>query len=81
MPDGGHAADDGRADQRAGAACGREDGYTVPAQLAAGGQRDRAVTEVRQLVKDLGLEPYDCLSPALMDAIATHVAKSKAKAA
>ncbi|HEY3892459.1 MAG TPA: glutathione-dependent formaldehyde-activating protein, partial [Bradyrhizobium sp.] len=26
-------------------------------------------------------EPYDCLSPALMDAIATHVAKSKAKAA
>ena len=24
----------------------------------------------------LGLEPYDCLSPALMDFIATHVAKS-----
>jgi S-(hydroxymethyl)glutathione synthase len=26
----------------------------------------------------LGLEPYDCLSPALMDAIASHVAKAKA---
>jgi hypothetical protein len=23
-----------------------------------------------------GLEPYDCLSPLLMDAIATHVAKA-----
>jgi S-(hydroxymethyl)glutathione synthase len=28
--------------------------------------------------KKLGLEPYDCLSPALMDAISTHVAKAKA---
>ena len=33
---------------------------------------------IRSRFKDLGLEPYDCLSPALMDAIATHVAKSKA---
>ncbi len=33
--------------------------------------------EVRGRLKELGLEPYDCLSPALMDAIATHVAKSK----
>ena len=30
---------------------------------------------VRGRLKELGLEPYDCLSPALMDAIATHVAK------
>jgi S-(hydroxymethyl)glutathione synthase len=30
---------------------------------------------VRARLKDLKLEPYDCLSPALMDAIATHVAK------
>jgi S-(hydroxymethyl)glutathione synthase len=36
---------------------------------------------IRSRLKELGLEPYDCLSPALMDAIATHVAKSKAKAA
>ena len=32
---------------------------------------------VRARLKELGLEPYDCLSPPLMDAIATHVAKSK----
>jgi S-(hydroxymethyl)glutathione synthase len=30
---------------------------------------------VRSRLKQLGLEPYDCLSPPLMDAIATHVAK------
>jgi S-(hydroxymethyl)glutathione synthase len=32
---------------------------------------------VRSRLKELKLEPYDCLSPPLMDAIATHVAKSK----
>lgn len=31
---------------------------------------------VRERLKKLGLEPYDCLSPALMDAIATHTAKA-----
>jgi len=31
---------------------------------------------VRAKLKGLGLEPYDCLSPALMDAIATHTAKT-----
>lgn len=31
---------------------------------------------VRGRLKELGLEPYDCLSPPLMDAIATHVAKT-----
>jgi len=30
---------------------------------------------VRSRLKELGLEPYDCLSPPLMDAIATHIAK------
>jgi S-(hydroxymethyl)glutathione synthase len=38
-----------------------------PAQMGA----------VRARLKELGLEPYDCLSPALMDAIATHTAKQK----
>ena len=33
---------------------------------------------IRSRLKELGLEPYDCLSPALMDAIASHVAKAKA---
>jgi S-(hydroxymethyl)glutathione synthase len=32
---------------------------------------------IRARLKELGLEPYDCLSPPLMDAIATHVAKSR----
>jgi S-(hydroxymethyl)glutathione synthase len=32
---------------------------------------------VRARLRELGLEPYDCLSPALMDAISTHVAKAK----
>ncbi|WP_425403622.1 S-(hydroxymethyl)glutathione synthase [Hwanghaeella sp.] len=31
---------------------------------------------IRARLKELGLEPYDCLSPPLMDAIATHVAKA-----
>jgi S-(hydroxymethyl)glutathione synthase len=38
-----------------------------PAQMGA----------VRARLKELGLEPYDSLSPALMDAIATHTAKQK----
>jgi S-(hydroxymethyl)glutathione synthase len=33
------------------------------------------MTGIRARLKELGLEPYDCLSPPLMDAIATHVAK------
>ncbi len=31
---------------------------------------------IRSRLKALGLEPYDCLSPPLMDAIATHAAKA-----
>ena len=33
--------------------------------------------QVRARLKELGLEPYDALSPPLMDAIATHTAKAK----
>src|SRR5688572_11787193 len=40
---------------------------TPPAQMGA----------IRARLKELGLEPYDCLSPPLMDAIATHTAKAK----
>lgn len=36
---------------------------------------------VRGRLKELGLEPYDCLSPPLMDAIATHVAKTSGRLA
>lgn len=31
---------------------------------------------IRGRLSDLGLTPYDCLSPPLMDAIATHTAKA-----
>ena len=31
---------------------------------------------VRDRFRELGLQPYDCLSPPLMDAIASHVAKA-----
>jgi S-(hydroxymethyl)glutathione synthase len=40
---------------------------TKPDQMAA----------IRTRLKELKLEPYDCLSPALMDLIATHTAKAK----
>lgn len=36
---------------------------------------------VRARLKKLGLEPYDCLSPPLMDLIATHTAKAAGKLA
>ena len=36
---------------------------------------------IRARLKELGLEPYVCLSPALMDALAAHASKSHAKAA
>ncbi len=44
---------------------------TPPAKMGA----------IRSRLKSLGLEPYDCLSPPLMDAIATHVAKASGKLA
>jgi S-(hydroxymethyl)glutathione synthase len=42
------------------------------------GVRPEQMATVRARLKEIGLEPYDCLSPALMDAIATHMAKAKA---
>jgi len=35
--------------------------------------------EVRQKIKSIGLEPYDALSPALMDALATFAAEKSGK--
>jgi S-(hydroxymethyl)glutathione synthase len=61
-----------------------EDGWSAP-QFAAfvssiieAGFDPKGMTKVRNRLRKLGLEPYDCLSPPLMDAIATHIAKSKA---
>jgi len=36
-----------------------------------------SLPEVRQTLRERGLEPYDCLSPQLMDLLATHAAKHK----
>jgi S-(hydroxymethyl)glutathione synthase len=40
-----------------------------------------SMAEVRERLKALGLEPYDCLSPTLMDIIATHTAKAAGRLA
>ena len=49
----------------------------VSSIIETGSARPDAMAAVRARLKELKLEPYDCLSPALMDAIATHTAKSK----
>jgi len=60
----------------------KEQGWQ-PAQFAAfvssiieSGADPANMGAVRSRLKELKLEPYDCLSPALMDAIATHTAKA-----
>jgi S-(hydroxymethyl)glutathione synthase len=49
----------------------------VSSIIEAGGAKPDQMPAVRARLTELGLPPYDCLSPALMDAIATHTAKSK----
>ena len=41
------------------------------------GAKPEQMSGVRARLKELKLEPYDCLSPPLMDMIATHAAKAK----
>ena len=43
------------------------------------GYDPKKMDEVRAKFKSLGLEPYDALSPPLMDAIATHTAQTAGK--
>ena len=50
----------------------------VSSIIEAGADPDN-MSAVRQRLHQLGLEPYDCLSPPLMDFIATQVAKSTGK--
>ena len=54
----------------------------APAEFAAfvssiieTGTNPENMPAIRERLLELGLEPYDCLSPALMDAIAAHLAK------
>ncbi len=59
-----------------------EDGWSAPefaafvSSIIEAGANPAEMDGVRARLKALGLEPYDCLSPPLMDAIATHVAKA-----
>jgi S-(hydroxymethyl)glutathione synthase len=61
----------------------KEKGWAAP-QFAAfvssiieAGAKPDQMGAVRSRLKELGLTPYDCLSPDLMDLIATHTAKQK----
>jgi S-(hydroxymethyl)glutathione synthase len=60
----------------------REQGWSAPefaafvSSIIESGTPPTQMGAIRSRLRELHLEPYDCLSPALMDAIATHVAKS-----
>ncbi|HVF62475.1 MAG TPA: S-(hydroxymethyl)glutathione synthase [Casimicrobiaceae bacterium] len=60
----------------------RDDGWAPPefaafvSSIIESGADPKAMGAVRARLKALKLEPYDCLSPPLMDAIATHTAKA-----
>ena len=61
----------------------KENGWSAPtfaafvSSIIESGYQPSQMGAVRARLKELGLEPYDCLSPPLMDAIATHAAKQK----
>ena len=65
----------------------KEQGWAPPefaafvSSIIESGADPKDMSAVRSRLKELGLEPYDCLSPALMDAIATHSAKQAGKLA
>lgn len=58
-----------------------EDGWSAPefaafvSSIIESGVEPERMPAIRARLRELGLEPYDALSPPLMDAIATHVAK------
>ena len=61
----------------------KDEGWSAPefaafvSSIIEAGADPKQMGAVRARLKELGLEPYDCLSPGLMDAISTHVAKQK----
>jgi S-(hydroxymethyl)glutathione synthase len=60
----------------------KDEGWSAPefaafvSSIIEAGARPDQMPAVRARLRELKLEPYDCLSPPLMDAIATHVAKA-----
>ena len=61
----------------------QENGWSAPgfaafvSSIIEQGEDPKKMDGVRSRLREMKLEPYDCLSPPLMDAIATHVAQSK----
>jgi S-(hydroxymethyl)glutathione synthase len=61
----------------------KDSGWSAPefaafvSSVIESGTRPDAMAGIRARLRELKLEPYDCLSPPLMDAIATHTAKQK----
>ena len=59
-----------------------EEGWSPPefaafvSSIIEGGTPPDQMDGVRARLRELGLEPYDCLSPPLMDFLATHAAKA-----
>jgi S-(hydroxymethyl)glutathione synthase len=60
----------------------KEAGWAPPefaafvSSLIESGTRPERMSDIRARLKQLGIEPYDCLSPGLMDYIATFSAKA-----
>lgn len=60
----------------------RDEGFAAPefaafvSSIIEAGTDPAEMDGIRSRLKELGLEPYDCLSPTLMDVIAAHVAKA-----
>jgi S-(hydroxymethyl)glutathione synthase len=65
----------------------KEQGWAAPefaafvSSIIESGFKPDQMGAVRSRLKELKLEPYDCLSPTLMDLIATHTAKASGKLA
>jgi len=61
----------------------KEQGWSAPefaafvSSIIESGTKPDQMGAIRARLKELKLEPYDCLSPPLMDLIATHTAKAK----
>ena len=61
----------------------KDSGWSAPefaafvSSIIESGTKPDQMGAVRTRLRELKLEPYDCLSPGLMDAIATHTAKAK----
>ena len=60
----------------------KEKGWSPPefaafvSSVIESGTKPEAMPAIRKQLKKVGLQPYDCLSPGLMDYLATHAAKA-----